>query len=462
MRKTEHVQSLAPAKWWKRIWNRFWRYFNSPSDNILELLPTLDENQIIGIATEALGSLSAAHKRFQENEQPVPEQDGSFVPLNEMVVQNSARDAISPARPARTRKTVAAASGVSTKSMTLKSQRSVGLVTSAEKRVPVDGHRDATSLSPGSGWSDAVSQAHKKISQSRSHKAANTRTNMPEPARSADYPETSLNSTEKIERTSDKTDRNTGASLWSSSLPDTSLREVIVDIDARDLKKSQSSQSKIRAKSQIQPLSSSRAASFLPFIRNMSDDLDPPPAFDEEDIFNMKVAEAFEAERRAKKAAARAAAARGQTPLGHSASAADTRAAVNLHYRSPSAAVEDWGPAPAFDEGDMKMAEALEAERRAKKAAARAAQGQDKRHAAIIGISAASHLLLSSGRSLRRSPENDSRPLPLSASPLPPTHEQKLQQPVSSWKTSAGLQTGAPENAKSSALKSSRHDHAQA
>jgi hypothetical protein len=83
VRKAEHVQSLAPAKWWKRIWNGFWRYFNSPSDNVLELLPTLDENQIIGIATDALGSLSAAHKRFQENE-PVPEQDGSFVPLNEI------------------------------------------------------------------------------------------------------------------------------------------------------------------------------------------------------------------------------------------------------------------------------------------------------------------------------------------------------------------------------------------
>jgi hypothetical protein len=338
--KAEHVQSLAPAKWWKRIWNGFWRYFNSPSDNVLELLPTLDENQIIGIATEALGSLSAAHKRFQENE-PVPEQDGSFVPLNEIVVQNSARDAISPARPARTRKTVAAAtSGVSTKSTTLKSQRSVGLVTSAENRVPVDGHRDATSLSPGSGWSDAVSRAHKKISHARSQKAANLSPNMPEPSRLADYLEKSRNSTENIERTSDTTVRIAGVSLWSSALPDTSLREVIVDIDARDLKKSQTSLSKIGVTSQIQPLSSSRAASFLPFIRNMSDDLDPPPAFDEE---------------------------------------------------------------------DMKVAEALESERRAKKAAARAAQGQDKRHAAIIGISAASHSLLSSGRSLRRSPENVSR-----------------------------------------------------
>ncbi len=188
----------------------------------------------------------------------------------------------------------------------------------------------------------------------------------------------------------------------------------------------------------------------------MSDDLDPPPAFDEED---MKMAEVLEAERRAKKAAARAA--RGQTSLGHSASASDTHAAVNPHYRSTSATAEDWGPAPAFDEEDMKMAEALEAERRAKKAAARAAQGQDKRHAAIIGASAASHTLLSSARSLRPSPENDTRQLPLSVSTLPPTHERKLQQPVSSGKTSAGLRTGAPENAKRS-HKSPRHDHAQA
>ncbi len=458
MRKAEHVQSLAPDKWWRRIWNGFWRYFNSPSDNVLELLPTLDENQIIGMATEALGSLSAAHKRFQENE-PVPEQDGSIVPLNEMVVQNSTRDAISPARPARTQKTVvAAASGVSTKSTTLKSQRSVGLVTSAENRVPVDGHRDATSLSPGSGLPDAVCQAHKKISHARSQKAANSSPNMPKPSRSTDYLEKSRNSTEKIERASDKTVRNAGVSLWSSALTDTSLREVIVDIDARDLQKSQSSHSKIGVTSQIQSSSSSRAASSLPFIRNKSDDLDPPPAFDEEDM--KWTAEALEAERRAKKAAARAA--RGQRSLGHSASESDTHAVVNPHYRSPSAAAEDWGPAPAFDEEDMQMTEALEAERRAKKAAARAAQGQDKRHAAIIGVSAASHSLLSSGRFLRPSPENDSRPLPLSVSPLPPTHEQKLQQSVSSGKPSAGLHTGATENAKRSAHKGSRNDHAQA
>ena len=89
----------------------------------------------------------------------------------------------------------------------------------------------------------------------------------------------------------------------------------------------------------------------------------------------MKMAEALAAERRAHKAAARAA--RGQTSLGHSASAADTHAAVNPHHRSPSAAVEGLGPAPAFDEEDLKMAEALEAERRTKKAAARAFKAQD-------------------------------------------------------------------------------------
>ena len=398
----------------------------------------LNANHIIGTATEALGPLSPTHKRFLENE-PVPEQDGFFVPLNEMVAQNSARDPISPARSVHTRNTVAiVASGVSMKTATLKSQRSVGLVTCAEDRVSVDGHGDTTALSPS--CSDVVPQAHKKMHHAHSQKAARA---LPDSAQSADYLKKSRGYTEKNERSSDKTKGNAGASLWSSAPPDTSLREVIVDIDARDLKKSQISQSQISVTSQIQSSSSSRAAVSAPFMRNTSDDLDPPPAFDEDD---MKMAEALAAERRAQKAAARAA--RGQTSLGHSASAADTRAAVNPHYRSPSAAVEDWGLPPPFDEDDMKMAEALAAERRAQKAAARAAREQDERYAAITGMSAASHALLSSGRSLRPAPGNDRHPLPLSVPALLPTHEQKLQQPASSGKHSAGLQTGAPENVK--------------
>jgi hypothetical protein len=163
------------------------------------------------------------------------------------------------------------------------------------------------------------------------------------------------------------------------------------------------------------------------------------------------MAEALAAERRAQKAAARAA--RGQTSLGHSVSAADTRAAVNPHYRSPSAAVEDWGPSPAFDEKDMKMAEAPAAERRTQKAAARAAREQDERYPAITGMSAASHSLLSSGRTLRPTSENDRHALPLSVPALLLTHEQKLQQPASSGKNSAGLQTAAPESVQRSARK---------
>jgi hypothetical protein len=189
-----------------------------------------DAKYIIGTATEALGPLSPTHKRFQENE-PVLEQDGFFVPLNKMVAQNSPRDAISPARSVHTRNTVAAvASGVSMKTVTLKSQRSVGLVTCAEDRLSVDGHGDTTALSPG--CSVAVPQAHKKMHHAHSQKAAHAH---PDSAQSADYLENSRNYTEKIERTSDRTKGNAGASLWSSAPPDTSLREVIVDIDARDL-----------------------------------------------------------------------------------------------------------------------------------------------------------------------------------------------------------------------------------
>jgi hypothetical protein len=94
------------------------------------------------------------------------------------------------------------------------------------------------------------------------------------------------------------------------------------------------------------------------------------------------------------------------------------------------------------------MPEALAAEGRALKAAARPARGQDE---SIIGISATSHSLLSSGRSLWSTPENDGRPLPLSEPALLPMHEQKLQQPASSGKSSGGLQIGAPEIMKRSA-----------
>jgi len=101
------------------------------------------------------------------------------------------------------------------------------------------------------------------------------------------------------------------------------------------------------------------------------EDLGPPPTFTEED---MRLYEASVAEKRAKKAAARAA--KGRIPLNASAAAVVPRADENAHGRSSSAAVEDLGPPPTFTDEDMRLHEASVAEKRAKKAAARAAKGR--------------------------------------------------------------------------------------
>jgi hypothetical protein len=151
-----------------------------------------------------------------------------------------------------------------------------------------------------------------------------------------------------------------GSSRHSSALQHTSgevhrdnaLKEVVVVIDERDLKTIAVPTSTFKTKRHAGSTASQVTAS-VPFRTNIQDTMPPPPAFDEED---MKMAEALEAERRAKKAAARS-------------------AKAQVSPTSP-AVVEDWGPAPAFDEEDMKMAEALEAERRGKKAAARSAKAQ--------------------------------------------------------------------------------------
>jgi hypothetical protein len=105
VRKVEHQKNLAPVKWWKRIWNSFWRFLNSPSENLMELLPVLDGNDIIGIKTEALGAISPAHRRFRESE-PLPDDDGSFtVPMSEVIIPNLSSDVPSSARSFRSPKT---------------------------------------------------------------------------------------------------------------------------------------------------------------------------------------------------------------------------------------------------------------------------------------------------------------------------------------------------------------------
>ncbi len=104
VRKVEHQRNSAPMKWWQRIGNRFRRFLNSPSENLMELLPHLDENDIISIKTDAFGAVSPAHKRFLENE-PMPGDD-CFVPMCKVTIPKLSSDVLSRARSLRSRKTI--------------------------------------------------------------------------------------------------------------------------------------------------------------------------------------------------------------------------------------------------------------------------------------------------------------------------------------------------------------------
>ena len=103
VRNIEHQRNLAPTTWWKRSWNSFWRFLNSPSENMMELLPSLDENDIISIKTNALGAVSPAHMRFLESEH-VPGDD-SFVPMSEDAIPNLCSDVPPLARSLQSPKT---------------------------------------------------------------------------------------------------------------------------------------------------------------------------------------------------------------------------------------------------------------------------------------------------------------------------------------------------------------------
>ncbi len=68
----------------------------------MESLPSLDEKDIIGIKSEALGAVSPAHKRFREN-QPEPGDDGPFVPIDEGIIPNLSSDVLTHDRSLRSR-----------------------------------------------------------------------------------------------------------------------------------------------------------------------------------------------------------------------------------------------------------------------------------------------------------------------------------------------------------------------
>ena len=67
-------------------------------ENVLELLPTLDEHQIVDVTTQGLGAALPAHKEFQRSE-PMPEKDTFGVVLNEIVPANCAVTTCSSTQP---------------------------------------------------------------------------------------------------------------------------------------------------------------------------------------------------------------------------------------------------------------------------------------------------------------------------------------------------------------------------
>ncbi len=68
VRKVEAEQRLAPVLRIRRIWRQLWRRFSSVPEKVLELLPTLHENQVVDISTECLGGILPAHKGFRESD----------------------------------------------------------------------------------------------------------------------------------------------------------------------------------------------------------------------------------------------------------------------------------------------------------------------------------------------------------------------------------------------------------
>jgi hypothetical protein len=56
----------VPSAWWKRLWTKFWRRHTADSTRVLDFMTTLDEQQVVGIASRALGAASVAHRKFNE------------------------------------------------------------------------------------------------------------------------------------------------------------------------------------------------------------------------------------------------------------------------------------------------------------------------------------------------------------------------------------------------------------
>jgi hypothetical protein len=89
----ELKQHLASYKWWRRISRNFWRRFKSTGEKIFDYLPTLDDNDIIDLTTQALGAALPAHTQFNMSElnrdfsfNLVQPEDDSSMELQEVII----------------------------------------------------------------------------------------------------------------------------------------------------------------------------------------------------------------------------------------------------------------------------------------------------------------------------------------------------------------------------------------
>ncbi len=64
----ELKQYQAPVKWWQRMWRSMLRRFKNDADNLLDYIPTLDVNRIIGVPKSAFGAASPAHRQFTKTD----------------------------------------------------------------------------------------------------------------------------------------------------------------------------------------------------------------------------------------------------------------------------------------------------------------------------------------------------------------------------------------------------------
>jgi len=62
----EERQQVQPT-WWRRLWTTFWRRHTADSARVMDFMTTLDEQQVVDIASSALGEASAAHRKFNEH-----------------------------------------------------------------------------------------------------------------------------------------------------------------------------------------------------------------------------------------------------------------------------------------------------------------------------------------------------------------------------------------------------------